>query len=820
MEHARQNAFDQKEKPFGRTIVLANFPPNDGRAARHAAVLGCALDQAGYAVVTVSEPDGSFARLALDYRSRRTLAQSRERVIDAMEGGADLVLYASALRTDTIVKPTWFTRQSEKIRRWKLATAVALGAQKTTLVFDVGNPFRATFWIALAVAITISLRRPSGFCLAFLHHSPEKICEFITGKPCATVDASRADDLVFSLAFKNTLSQNKARLSPEWLIAVTRFKRRIGGSDEKLLSDADAICTDVRNTPRRYYKHLDYIGVISGPLNDSRSDSKRQHANEKPAGELLSRFARHYRSNLPERANLAGIASSNDTEFMRWYTEHDFPNNAVPALPLPTQESRQICSTLSTPNVLTAIRIIDIARRSDTLEGLSPELVHHYSKPLGGKIGNLSAMEMLTAVLAGFAIPDPDMMLNPWNAPQIRSWFNDVLCNLAPGLSIFSTSGVPRNACSDNTIKIAGIVRGQSGLARNSNMHAKALRYLGLRPELRPLNDLSCAQITPAPLNTRARRSLLRNAVIHNVNADGIPQQRLSREVSGNDTAHIGYLLWETPDVPASHLLAKDLLDEIWVPSRFVQNIYQTAYDRPVHKVGKAITLPKITPADLTHCGIHPDHRLFLTIFDANSSVERKNPLAAVLAFLDAFPGRLDVRMMVKYVPARAGHWGDRNGQLRQIRKLADKDPRIILEASVLSFHDLLAYISRADCIVSPHRAEGFGYIPAFALSLARPVIATDYSGTCDFCSTRTAFPVPFAPVEIRRNEFIDSAKGSTWAAIDRSALVTTLQQVDADYISALDRARAGQAFMQENYSTKRLADIYETRLRALGVLG
>ena len=44
-----------------------------------------------------------------------------------------------------------------------------------------------------------------------------------------------------------------------------------------------------------------------------------------------------------------------------------------------------------------------------------------------------------------------------------------------------------------------------------------------------------------------------------------------------------------------------------------------------------------------------------------------------------------------------------------------------------------------ADCYVSLHRAEGFGYTLAEAMWIGKPVIATGYSGNVDYMSPTTA---------------------------------------------------------------------------------
>ena len=104
-----------------------------------------------------------------------------------------------------------------------------------------------------------------------------------------------------------------------------------------------------------------------------------------------------------------------------------------------------------------------------------------------------------------------------------------------------------------------------------------------------------------------------------------------------NDQFHIGYLLWELEKLPKEHHLALELLDEIWVPTSFVANVYRTFGQENVHIVGKGI--PELGRASaLPRLITENDPFTALICFDFHSSVERKNPLCAVRAFLEAFP--------------------------------------------------------------------------------------------------------------------------------------------------------------------------------------
>ena len=54
-----------------------------------------------------------------------------------------------------------------------------------------------------------------------------------------------------------------------------------------------------------------------------------------------------------------------------------------------------------------------------------------------------------------------------------------------------------------------------------------------------------------------------------------------------------------------------------------------------------------------------------------------------------------------------------------------------------------MGLISSCDAYISLHRSEGFGLGMAEAMNFGRIVIATDYSGSADFLTPETGFPIP-----------------------------------------------------------------------------
>ncbi|MEO1550947.1 MAG: hypothetical protein AAFR93_11030 [Pseudomonadota bacterium] len=279
------------------------------------------------------------------------------------------------------------------------------------------------------------------------------------------------------------------------------------------------------------------------------------------------------------------------------------------------------------------------------------------------------------------------------------------------------------------------------------------------------------------------------------------------------DSLVIGHCLWEYDHLPDSHLPGLARLDELWAPSRAVEALFRTHAPCPVHWVGKALHLPRPHGVAPILCPT------FLMILDSRSGLARKNPLAGVRAFRAAFPPPARARLIVKLTPDGAEPARDPEDQRKQILAWARRDPRIEIVEEMVSLPRLLGLISSATAILSPHRGEGFGYIPAFALALGVPAIVSAAGGVLDFCTPATAWPVTGAHRPIPNGAQSDPMPNATWFEVDETALAATMAQVASAPEQARARATKGKALMAQVYSPKAYAARLCARLIALGAL-
>jgi glycosyltransferase involved in cell wall biosynthesis len=205
--------------------------------------------------------------------------------------------------------------------------------------------------------------------------------------------------------------------------------------------------------------------------------------------------------------------------------------------------------------------------------------------------------------------------------------------------------------------------------------------------------------------------------------------------------------------------------------------------------------------------------------FDAMSSIERKNPFAAVCAFREAFPkGSERAGLIIKTRHAdRVGgadlaHWN-------MVLQEAQRDKRIHILNRTLSEDEITGLLSACDCYVTLHRSEGFGYGAAEALVQGKPVITTDYSGVCDFCTTETSLPVPYTLTAVKPGAYpyLDAERSYVWATPDVHAASDHMRRLFKDPAEGLRRGEQGRQVIRAKYSVRALSKRYQARLMELG---
>jgi glycosyltransferase involved in cell wall biosynthesis len=231
---------------------------------------------------------------------------------------------------------------------------------------------------------------------------------------------------------------------------------------------------------------------------------------------------------------------------------------------------------------------------------------------------------------------------------------------------------------------------------------------------------------------------------------------------------NIGWWPWELAVFPKTWKpYAFELVDEVWASSQFLYDMYKQSTDKPVKLVPLAVSVARMKPYPRKHYGLPEKKFLFLYIFDFNSSVARKNPIAAVQAFKQAFkPTDNTVGLVLKTMNTKPN-----NSEWQAFFKECQTDKRIQLITETLERPEVLGLINACDAYVSLHRAEGFGRTLAEAMLLGKPVIATNYSGNVDFMSDCDGITVDYKLIPICDQDYqwVSDLDNAYWACVDIS---------------------------------------------------
>lgn len=271
-----------------------------------------------------------------------------------------------------------------------------------------------------------------------------------------------------------------------------------------------------------------------------------------------------------------------------------------------------------------------------------------------------------------------------------------------------------------------------------------------------------------------------------------------------NGRTNIGYCTWETSKLPRAHKAGVDLLDEIWVPSEYVKNIFTDVTNKPVHVMPYPVTVVQPSP-DVSRktYGIPDDAFVFITAFDCFDLMARKNPVAAALAFQRAFPKNPNVRLLIKTRNLEKGNAPKEHATLVKLQELSQKDPRIILFHNNLLETDMTSFLNLADCYVSLHRSSAYGRTIMEAMLLGKPVIVTKGSGTADFANEQTAVLVDAVDCSIVYDayKYLDHERGHRWLDPDPIGAADAMKRVVEDKAFAASIAKAGKAYIEANYN-------------------
>ena len=437
------------------------------------------------------------------------------------------------------------------------------------------------------------------------------------------------------------------------------------------------------------------------------------------------------------------------------------------------------------------------------------------NSPISIRANKLSARGLLRLILSNYAVMRPLYQLFPakWRA-KVRS---------ALSRQAYASAPTRQHPSFDKRFSpgatLIGYPRAELGMGEHVRMSAAAMCEAGVPIALHDVGRVILARSEDRRFEHLISSSPRNRANIWHVNADQIPDIRTSSGDSlFNGRINIAYPAWELSNFPDPWVGVLDQFNEVWAPSRFIQDSLGRKLSRPVLHMPLAVELvagsEHVTRTDLE---LPSDRFLYLFHFDFASFATRKNPEGALQAFFRAFPTP-SVASGAPHLVIKALSADRYRDELERLGRQVGSRPDVTIVTRTMSSVETHGLVRSADALISLHRSEGFGRGPAEAMAAGKPVIATGYSGNLDFMTAANSLLVGFHLVPVPEAAYPYS-DGQYWAEPDLDEAARWISCLHAEPETARALGAAAAQHMQIHHSAMAIGQRYRARLRELAAI-
>ncbi len=281
-------------------------------------------------------------------------------------------------------------------------------------------------------------------------------------------------------------------------------------------------------------------------------------------------------------------------------------------------------------------------------------------------------------------------------------------------------------------------------------------------------------------------------------------------DIYKNLSDNYGYIVlqapWELPKLVAKWGPKLEVVDKIWAISKFVETAFTSAdfdnvvYNPPIVDV--------FTPSISNKIRRQKRPFTFLYVFDAASYLSRKNPQAAVQCFQKAFQSDENVCLILKVSNAES------SAEFAELERKCLSDKRIHVKRQSLKPEQIVKMINQCSCYLSLHRSEGFGRTIAQASLLAKPVIATNWSGSTDILPDNCRLNVAYTLIAVKEGEY-PGFEQQHWAEPDEAVAIEKMKEIYfATDALRLKTGLENQKFAQERFTPEASVERYHEQFK------
>jgi glycosyltransferase involved in cell wall biosynthesis len=268
--------------------------------------------------------------------------------------------------------------------------------------------------------------------------------------------------------------------------------------------------------------------------------------------------------------------------------------------------------------------------------------------------------------------------------------------------------------------------------------------------------------------------------------------------------------------LPKSWVEGLKYVDEAWVPTTYVKEVYE-ASGVPADKV-------VVIPNGIDETAFHPEapqfslktSKRFKFLF-VGGTIPRKGPDILLKAFSQSFTANDDVCLVIKDFGGKSFYDGQTLGETIQEFKKNPELPEIEYLDSELTSDEIIGLYTACDCLVHPYRGEGFGLPVLEAMACGLPVICTGGGATDDFAKDEFAYRVRSKRVHIGDEISEVSLACSGWLLEPcLEDLISKLRWVFGHQAEAGAVGAKASEYAHENWSWKVAAAKAEIRIKKL----
>jgi glycosyltransferase involved in cell wall biosynthesis len=362
-------------------------------------------------------------------------------------------------------------------------------------------------------------------------------------------------------------------------------------------------------------------------------------------------------------------------------------------------------------------------------------------------------------------------------------------------------------------VNLFGYLKAQMGLGQGARLMANAIVQSGLPHTLLNVSVGNPAHQGESEFDGRFAKFPHYNTNIVHINPEQIPILRhLYPRCAWDRRYNIAIWLWELEEFPFEWAKHFRYFNEIWTPSTFTSASIAKSTSLSVTTIPYGIHAEADPRMNRSYFKLPEDRFLFLSMYDVNSTMERKNPLGAIDAFCAAFPrDSQDASLVVKVNNATPD-------SLSKLKSHIGSRQNVFVISDPMSRIEVHSLINSCDVFVSLHRSEGFGLVMAEAMFLGLPAIATGWSANTDFMKPDNSCLVDYSFTDVK-DGYYQCHQGQRWADASIEHAAEYMKRLYSDKTYYYSIARAGQAYIRTELSIEESARKIASRLREIGTV-